>query len=187
MAFYIIKDDNEAGVPLRPYIRAGLPSTVRIYGGKGYVMLSPEWMAYVRKINDKAGKRYQFSDYPLCRNLKKAVGWHNTGKGNRVEQLTFSGNIVDVRHIEGKKAYIRTFYHNQKPPAKIHLTMPSELHPYIHLLTVQYTHKLDMTTDGKYPRIFVISNNEKEKLWMYLDNLKPYEPPEVDPEQGEES
>lgn len=178
MAYYIIKDDYEAGVPTRPYMRNGLPSTVRIYGGKGYVMLSPAWMAYISKINDTLGKKYQFKDYPLCKKLKNAVGWHNTGKGNRVEQLTFSGNIVDVRSIEGKKAYIRFFYNNQKPPEKVIKTMPDELNPYIHLFSVQYKNKLDMTTGGKYPRIFLIANSEKEKLWIYLDNLKPYVPEE---------
>ena len=174
MAYYIIKDDYEAGIPTRPYMRSGLPSTVRVYGGKGYVMLSADWMSYLRKINDTLARKYMFKDYPLCKSLKKAVGWHNTGKGNRVEQLTFSGNIVDVRSIEGKKAYIRFFDNNQKPPSKVIKPMPDDLNPFVHLFSVQYKKKLDMTTDQKYPRIFLIGNNEKEKLWIYLDDLKPY-------------
>jgi GH25 family lysozyme M1 (1,4-beta-N-acetylmuramidase) len=48
---YRVKDDLEAGVPPRPYIRDGLPSTVRIRGGAGFVRLPASWMGYVASIN----------------------------------------------------------------------------------------------------------------------------------------
>lgn len=183
MTLYKIKDDLEAGWKPngpRPFLRVGLPSTVRINGGAEFVNLSPEWMNYVAAINDPAGRRYQFDDPATCLNFKEAVGWHNQGKNNRVEQLTFSGNIVDVVAIEGNKAYIRCFYNTDTPPAIRYKPTSSCLDPLVQLLTVQYSNKLDMTTNGKYPRTLIIANDRSERLWIDTANLKPYIGPIAD-------
>ena len=183
---YYIKDDLEVGAPPRPYIRHGLPSTVRINGGSSYVMLTPEWMKFVVKVNTPAGQKYQFQDYPINSNFKEAVGWHNQGKDNRVEQLTFSGNVVDVTRIEGNKAYIKCYYNSQKPPETSPLVNIKEFHPLIHFLTTQFSSGLDISTNGRYPRILVIANNESEQLWIDTINLAPIEQPEpVEPEPVE--
>lgn len=160
-AKYRIKDDVERGVPPRPY-RNGLPSTVRIRGGVGFVMLTNEWIDYVHSVNSDAGNKYQFSSRYV---MKPAVGWHNTGAGNRVEQLTFSGNIVEVTKIVGGKAYIKSFY-NSLPAPRLPITpFEKSLHPLVQLFTTQYKTKLDMSTDGRYPRTLIIAN-PGEELWI---------------------
>jgi hypothetical protein len=138
-------------------------------------MLTPEWMAFVRTINSQAGRKFQFVDWFLgCKILKHSVGWHNTGKGNRVEQLTFSGNIVDVIAIEGNKAYIRCYYNDELPPAPIWPEKDS-LDTRVQLFTTQFRNKLDITTNGRYPRTVIIANSRKERLWIDIANLKKVE------------
>lgn len=172
---YRIKDDIEAGIEseggTRPFIRNGLPSTVRIRGGVGFVLLSSKWMDYLVKINNtKKSLGYQFTDWKNPVKLKPAVGYHNTGQGNRVEQLTFSGNIVDVIRVEDGKAYIKTFFNNENPPSEVFLPMPNSLHSIVHMFTTQYTGYLDMSTDSRYPRVFPIAN-QSEELWMDIRDL----------------
>jgi hypothetical protein len=175
-----IIDDIEAGN--RHYnmdgvmmdIRDGYPATERIYGGKGSVKLSREWMIYVNRINGIDGCKYQFVDfenYPTCHIFKPNVGWHNKGYDNLIEQLTFAGNIVDVISIEGDRAYIRSFYNDQMPPAPI---WPDKDHldPKVQLFTTQFKTKLDVTTNGKYPRTLIIAN-PGERLWIDVANLRP--------------
>jgi hypothetical protein len=180
MTIYRILDDIEAGASRDRkrdrfralFLRKGLPSTVCIHGGKEFVMLSPEWMQYVRDINVGDGARYHFTNAKRT-DFKHAVGWHNTGKGNRVEQLTFSGNIVDVWLIDGNKAFIKCFYNEQKPltpiwPDKDHLDTR------VQLFTTQFRNKLDMTTDGRYPRTVILAN-KGELLWIDVANLRKVE------------
>ena len=171
---YKIKDDLAAGIEpvgTRPFIRNGLPSTVRLRGGSGFVLLSPEWMNYVAEINNtESSKRYQFVDWRTANVLKRAVGWHNTGLGNRVEELTFSGNIVEVERIEGEKAFVKTFFNNEEPPINVLLPMPNNLDAKVHMFTTQYPTYLDMTCDNRYPRVFLIAN-PGEKLWMDIRDL----------------
>jgi hypothetical protein len=179
MTTYKVIDDLEAGVPRHDvvranYIRVGLPSTVVIWGGSGHVMLSNAWMAYVRKINSVAGRKYQFVDWFLgCKIFKNAVGWHNSGKRNRIEQLTFSGNIVDVTHVDGNKAYVRYFRNDLKPPDPI-FPISDSLDTRVQLFTTQYKTWLDMTTNGRFPRTIIIAN-PGERLWIDIANLRKVE------------
>jgi GH25 family lysozyme M1 (1,4-beta-N-acetylmuramidase) len=151
-------------------IRDGYPATERIYGGKGGVRLSDAWMQFVRDINVGEGYKYHYTNTDRTE-FKDSVGWHNKGYLNLVEQLTFSGNIVDVTSIENGRAYIRTFYNDQKPPAPI---WPDKEHldPLVQLFTTQFKTKLDMTTNGKYPRTLIIANHG-ERLWIDIENLRP--------------
>jgi len=171
-ANYRIKDDIIAGVVpngTRPYIRVGLPSTVRMRGGKGTVILSKSWLDYLRKINTQRAYDYIF---------KPGSGWHNVGALNLVEQLTFSGNIVRVTSIEPTKfggkdymgAFIETAFNNEAPPAVAISPTPNKLHPLIHLFTTQYADRLDMTTNNRYPRIIPMAN-PGERLWMDVRDL----------------
>jgi hypothetical protein len=186
--YYRVIDDREAGN--RHYnmdgvemsIRDGYPATESIFGGKGGVKLSDAWLDLVCLINGPVGCKYLFVDYknyPHCRIFKPNVGWHNKGYDNLVEQLTFSGNIVDVYEVIDNRAYIRCFYNDQMPPAPI---WPDKDHldPLVQLFTTQYHNKLDMTIDGKYPRTLIIAN-PGERLWIPIKNLRPIElviPPE---------
>jgi GH25 family lysozyme M1 (1,4-beta-N-acetylmuramidase) len=174
-AMYRIKDDLEAGVPQRPYIRDQLPSTVRIRGGATSLLLTPAWMEYVYKIQNKPN--YQFIS-PT--HLGDNVGWHNNGEPNKVEQLTFSGNIVEVLRIEGRKAFITVQHLEDGPPVTITKPTPTKLNSTIHLFTTQYDHirdtskpynqGLDITTNGKFPRIVLLAN-PGEELWIDIGDL----------------
>lgn len=168
---YRILDDLEIRALGRPivdraeFIRDGLPSTVRMRGGSGGVLLSPAWMDYVYHIQGVA--KYQFID-PVT--LKPAVGWHNTGNANRVEQVVFSGNVVRVLEIVDNRAYIQTVSNADNPPGVLVKPTEANLHPLIHLLSTQYTSWLDMSTDGRYPRVMPMSN-PGERLWIDTANL----------------
>jgi hypothetical protein len=139
-------------------------------GGKSTVLLSPAWMEYIAAINPGLAFNFQFAAPGI---LKDGVGWHNMGEPNRVEQLTFSGNIVEVLRIVGNQAYVKTYFNNAAPPPVI-LPMPTTLHPMVQLFTVQYPTYLDMTTSGpkgaRYPRTVLIAN-PGEELWIDISNL----------------
>jgi GH25 family lysozyme M1 (1,4-beta-N-acetylmuramidase) len=160
-----IKDDIEAGSVSRPFLRNGLPSTVRISGGKGFVRLTNTWLAFVAKLNTSAAYNYLFKD---------SSGWHNNGDANRVEQLTFSGNIVRVNNISSGKAYIETLFLNDNPPAPVVIPSISNLSTTIHYFTTQYNTYLDMSADGRWPRILVIAN-PGETLYMDVNDLADYQ------------
>jgi GH25 family lysozyme M1 (1,4-beta-N-acetylmuramidase) len=175
--YYLVLDDIAVGAPkeYRDDFREGLPSTVPIFTGngvKGALRLPKAWMDYVVKINGITGCKYQFMNSTNNTVFRPAVGWHNQGASNLVEQVTFSGNIVDVYEIVGNRAYIRCYYANQKPPTEIITPMPNNLHPLVQLFSTQYYNRLDMTVDGKYPRALIIARDESEKLWIDLRNLK---------------
>jgi hypothetical protein len=163
----------------RPFVRQGLPSTIPIFRNtksrtrnKGRVALSSKWMRYAKLINSTPtmeGYNFQFTKKGL---FQHAVGWHNVGKGNIVEQLTFSGNIVDVYRIENEKAFIRCFYNNETPPKELIRCEPGHLNPLVHLLTTQYWNKLDITTDGHCPQTFIIATSRKQELWIDVKNIR---------------
>ena len=160
-----IKDDLEAGSLSRPFLRNGLPSTVRIRGGKGFVRLTTTWLNYVARLNTAIAYNYLFKD---------ASGWHNQGDMNRVEQLTFSGNVVKVNRISNGRAYIDAFSLADTPPASSTIPTISNLSPVIQYFTTQYTSYLDMSTDGRWPKILVIAN-PGEVLWMDVNDLADYQ------------
>lgn len=166
---FCIKDDLWAGVEpvgTRPGIRVGLPSTVRIRGGAGKVKLSQKWMEYIWNIN-QPNWQYQFESQG---HLKDAVGWHNSGDGNVVEQVTFSGNIIRGVQVGGNVA-INTYFNNDTPPA-VQKPIEETLDTKIHLFSTQYLNHLDMQTNGRLPRIVVIAN-PGEGLYMNINDLAP--------------
>lgn len=164
---YKIKDDLQAGIVpkgTRPYLRTNYPSTVRIRGGKGTLSLPDRWLNYIYSINSERAIRYIFKD---------ASGWHNKGPMNTVEQLTFSGNVVNVlgmgkekfKGVEYSAAYIDTYNLGETPPTDLFRPMPHNLHPKVHLFSTQYADGLDMSTDSRFPRILLLAN-PGEKLWI---------------------
>ncbi len=159
-----VKDDLEAGSLSRPFLRNGLPSTVRIRGGKGFVRLTTSWLNYVAKLNTVSAYSYIFKD---------ASGWHNQGDMVRVEQLTFSGNIVKVNRVSNGRAYIDAFFLSDTPPASAPTLSIANLSPVIQFFTTQYNTYLDMSTDGRWPKILVIAN-PGEELWMNVNDLADY-------------
>lgn len=157
-----IKDDIEAGRD----VRHGLPSTVRLQGGKGSCLLPSRWMAYCYKI--QGNPNYQFSN-PYT--LSDSVGWHNEGAPNKVEQVVFSGNIVEVLRVVGNKAYIKTVPITDAPPSVLVKPFPSKPHALIENFSIQYHDHFDLTTDGKYARTIVFCD-PGESLWIDTKELK---------------
>jgi len=157
---YRIKDDIEAGIipnGTRAYLRVGLPSTVRLQGGTGTINLPKAWMDYVKKINVTT-KNYNYL-------VKPDSGWHNQGEENHFEELTFSGNVLDVLRIEGNRAYIRTYFTNETPPTEAIQPREKSLHPLVQMFSIQYRDRLDMSTDGRYCLTLIIAN-PGEQLWI---------------------
>lgn len=172
MTFYRVLDDIEAGAPCkwRDEFRDHLPSTVPLFHDnvKGAIQLTEPWMQFVRDINDEAGRKYHFKNGTNDTVFRDAVGWHNMGADNLVEQITFSGNIVDVYEIDGYRAYIKTFYINDRPPSLT--ATPTGL---VHILTTQYKDRLYVGVDKDppvFPRTFVIAR-PSERLWIDVRNL----------------
>jgi lysozyme len=166
---YRIKSDTQAGVVptgTRPYIRNGLPCTVRLQGGKGSVLLSPDWMKYAYAINTGKARNYQFETPTI---FKDAVGWHNQQGNNRVEQVVFGGNVLEVLRIDGERAYIKTYFNEQAPPATT--VFPTDANnPLVHNFSIQYSSRLDTSTDGRYARTLVIAN-PGEQLYLSVREL----------------
>jgi hypothetical protein len=118
-------------------------------------------MNYLSKINSKSTMDYLF---------KTASGWHNQGASNLVEQLTFSGNIVNVLRIEDNKAFIQTYFNDQEPPIQIIKPREKTLNPLINMFSTQYRKSLDMSTNGRYPLILVMANLGEE-LWIDVKEI----------------
>jgi hypothetical protein len=92
-----------------------------------------------------------------------------------VEQLTFSGNVVEVTRVEGNRAYIRSYDASQRPPLEAIKPTEFNLHPLVQLFTTQYKKWLDMSTGGRWPRTLIIAN-AGEELWIDVAELAPYQP-----------
>lgn len=161
---YRIKDDLEAGIApkgTRPYLRDGLPSTVRLRGGESQYSLPTKWIAYLKLINTP--KAYDYL-------IKPASGWHNQGDFNTMQQLTFSGNHVEVTRIDGNQAYISTYVLTDNPPTEIIKPLEKTLHPKVQLFSTQYKRTLDMSTNGRYPRTLIM-RNAGEEIWIDLRDI----------------
>jgi lysozyme len=193
-----ILDDSKAMATgaFRPYVRNGLPETVRFHPiitasgkyGEGGVTLPADWMAFAVEINPGRAFKYQFN---TPTEFNDEVGWHNRAGARRVECLTMAGNRVRVKRIEkrelvidGKRqtvqaALIDCYTVNQRPPAA-RLPMPVDGHgtdTLIHNFSIGYRPSAnhpngwtDMSTDGRFARLFPIAN-EGEELWMDLRDL----------------
>ena len=159
-----IKDDLEAGIApkgTRPYLRNGLPSTVRLRGGESQYYLPPQWIEYLKKINSLQSYNYL---------IKPASGWHNQGDFNCMQQLTFSGNHVSVTRTEGNQAYIETFILTDNPPTEIIKPLEKALDEKVQLFTTQYKSHLDMSTNGRYPRTLILAH-AGEEIWIDLRDI----------------
>ena len=98
-------------LPLYAKIPGGItPATVRLQGGVGNLQLPTVWQEYVSKINNN-------NPIVLKYLFHKDSGWQNSAQYARVEELVFENQNVYVLRISGGKAYVRTFFANQAPPA----------------------------------------------------------------------
>ena len=144
----------------------GLPETVRINGGRGTVELSPAWVAFLDRINTPDAGRF-------LRKLQS--GWLNYGPFPKLEQLTFAGNFVYVTHIDGERAYIKSFNNADLPPE----TGPDKTTPYtmshdpfIHIFSTVYTDGTwEMATPVGLVFTFIIANPDDGPLWIDLNDL----------------
>jgi hypothetical protein len=123
-------------------------------------------MSYVYRI--QGNPNYQFTD-PTT--FSDSVGWHNGGGSNKVEQVVFSGNIVEVVRVDGNKAYIKTVCITDAPPASLVKPTPEKPHTLIENFSIQYRNWCDMATDGKFARTIVFSN-PGESLWIDTRELR---------------
>lgn len=168
MALYYVIDDILAGAPngFRQRFRNGYPSTVRIHGGRGSVQLPPAWMDAAYRLNAfKPG--FQF-ETPT--KFKPNVGWHNTGGDNVVEQLTFSGNLVDVMYTASGRAYISALFVNNPPPPLVYRKYDTA----VQMFTVQYKKYLDLSCNSRWAATLIVANPTDE-LWIDARNLLPYQ------------
>lgn len=140
----------------------GLPETVRINGGRGTVELSPAWVEFLDSINTPDAQRY-------LRKLQS--GWLNYGPFPKMEQLTFGGNYVEVTHIKGNKAFIKS-YNNADQPPKIDLATETLPNTLIQAFSVVYTDgSWEMFTPVGVAYTFIIANPQDGELWIDLENL----------------
>jgi hypothetical protein len=143
-------------------VRVGLPSTVRMSGGNGNYQLPQVWVDYLYTIMSKqVVEGYLF---------RPASGWQNGSHFAHVEELTFSGNIVNVLNIDGNKAYVETIPTTAIPPSVPVKPPVSKPHKFIHRFSIQYSNHLDMTTDGRNAYIILFSL-PGEHLWIDVNNL----------------
>jgi len=140
----------------------GLPETVRINGGRGTVELPPEWVDFLDRINTPDAQRY-------LRKLQS--GWLNYGPFPKMEQLTFGGNYVHVTHIDGNRAYIKTFNIADPPPVG-RLPYTEEPDPLIQTFSVVYTDgSWEMETPVGMAYTLILANPEDGPLWIDIENL----------------
>ena len=137
----------------------GLPETRRLNGGsKGNVTLSEEWVDYLWRINTPKAFRYIQAPHK---------GWVNHGEDFTVEQLTFGGNLVEVIRVDGDKAFVKTYFNDQKAPLKIEsMTLTQRF-------TVVYNDgHFAMSTDTKVGNAFtILIARPGEALWMNVHDL----------------
>jgi len=167
-SLYRILSDPEAGWEPngpRPFNRGlkGFPSTVRIEGGKSAMQLPLKWTEYLRTCMSAKAFKYVF---------KAASGWQNRATFGLVESLTFSGNIVEVLSIEGNRAYIKAIRPKDATPALPITPRPGKLDPIVHLFSIQYMDRLDMSTDGRWAVTLCMVDDNNIRPWIDLRNLK---------------
>jgi hypothetical protein len=139
----------------------GLPETVRIHGGKGTVFLSDKWVDFLDGINTKEAQRFL---------RKERSGWLNSGPFPKMEQLTFGGNYVEVTHIDGHKAYIKTFNNADHPPSTSDPIIGNNT--LIQTFSVVYSDgSWEMATPVGPVYTFIIANRNEDELWIDINNL----------------
>lgn len=152
---------QEEGIRFR-----GLPETVRINGGRGTVQLPEDWVAYLDKINSPDARRF-------LRRLQ--TGWLNYGPFPKMEQLTFGGDYVFVTHVEGERAYIKSFNTANPPPYDgPDMTSPYTMShdPFIQIFSTVYTDgTYEMATSIGLVFTFVIANPDDGPLWIDIHDL----------------
>lgn len=105
--------NSRTRLPGYSHVSGGItPATVRLQGGKGNLQLTQEWIDYIDRLNEH-------NDVILRYLFHKDSGWQNSSQYARVEELAFENQFLTVTRVSGDKAYIQTFYVNQKTPGEI--------------------------------------------------------------------
>ncbi len=86
------------------------PATVRLQGGRGNVQLTPAWLDYIERINNRNPVVIKYL-------FHADSGWQNSDIYGRVEQLVFENQRVKVLRVSGNRAYIETFFINLNQPS----------------------------------------------------------------------
>lgn len=177
---YEILNDPLAGIEPngdRPYIRDGVigPPTVKLQGGSNTYRIPDKWVTFLNNINSLSARNYLW---------KLGSGWQNGEEDYIVRTITFAGNRVRVKRIEGNRAYIETVSLDSEPPVVATFIKPTEQRPnvFYHMFTIQYivtgskfdpnsTVRMDYTTDGRNATI-VLFNVPGEEYWIDARGLK---------------
>ncbi len=161
--YYRILHDTELakyGYKPRPLATVdATPETVRINGGTGNVTLSAAWVKFIDAINTVNAARFIRKPYN---------GWLNRGAWPQVEQLTFAGNIVEVTEIIDGRAYIKTLYNDEAPPALVgEFYNPATMHIFG---VIRNDGTLESPPVGNI-RTLVMARTNSERLWLPLEGL----------------
>lgn len=138
----------------------GYPQTFPVFGGNGIVNLTNEWVRFFDSIN--TAKVY---DYIRTFDM----GWYNKGVWPQVRQLSWGGNVVEVSHIEGNRAYLKNYYYNNEAPPDV--SKPFYDSTIIHYFSVVYPDGSVGSPPVGPLRTFIIANNRDEKLYVPLDQI----------------
>ncbi len=160
--YRVLHDTELASTGYKPRAMVGVtatPETIRLNGGVGNVTLSPAWLAFLTSIN--TAKAMQFLSKPFS-------GWLNQGTWPQVEQVTFAGNIVEVTEIIDKKAYIKTLYNDDAPPKMVGEFYDASVMHVFGVIGKDGT--IDSPPAGNC-RMLVMARNQKERLWIPVENL----------------
>lgn len=151
-------------LPLYKHVHGGItPATIRFQGGRGNLQLTKEWLDYVDLVNKNNPIMMKYI-------FHTDSGWQNSDTYGRVEELGFQGNIIDV-NIVGDKAYMKTFYLNEKPPKTVDYN-DSRLNIFT---IVTRDDKLIGTPKGK--GYIILIARAGEKLYIPTKYLAPITPP----------
>lgn len=103
--------NSRTRLPGYSHVSGGItPATMRLQGGKGNLQLSAAWIDYIDRLNNR-------NPIILKYLFHADSGWQNSGQYARVEELAFENQFLTVTRVSGDKAYIQTFYSDQKPPS----------------------------------------------------------------------
>ena len=148
--------------PLNPLRIKGLsgrqaPETCRYEGGKGSLVLGISVSKLIMAINTLAGAKYA---------LHTAGGWVNRRGGeDKVQQLSFACNVVEVTSILGQRNYIRSLDNSKTAPQITYESDPCVIHSFTVVEPSGYT----ITTPKGLALIIVVGTTP---LWIATDDLE---------------
>jgi hypothetical protein len=144
--------------------RKGIPATVVLWGGAGDLHLTDLEMAYWDALNPDPKTQVYLK--------KDASGWHNSGAVNNLKKIGFACNVVQVTGRDGNKVFVKTHLAGDPLPALVRPTIDN-LSPIVHFFTEAYDTWADISTDGRWPIVFLISRPNEESYFLDTD-LAPY-------------